>query len=224
MSDPLTLVITNRNYSSWSLRPWLVMTEFGIPFMERLVKLDSEDWRINIAELSPTRLVPVLWEGEPGVGFATFDSIAILERLHELYPQAGIWPADVRCRARARSLVADFHSGCQALRTAMPMNIRAHYPGKGMNADVAQDIERLCCQWLNTRREFGDAGAFLFGEFSAADAFFTPVASRLATYGVDLDDELKAYQQTLLNTRAMRAWTAQALMETEFVTEDEPYA
>ncbi len=224
MSDSLTLVITNKNYSSWSLRPWLVMTEFCIPFKERLVKLDSEDWRINITDLSPTRLVPVLWEGEPGDGFATFDSIAILERLHELYPQAGIWPADARCRARARSLVADFHAGCHALRTAMPMNIRTHYPGKGMNDEVARDIERLCGQWSNTRREFGDAGDFLFGKFSAADAFFTPVASRLDTYAVDLDDEAEAYQQTLLNTRAMRIWTAQALEETEFVIEDEPYA
>ena len=99
----LTLVIANKNYSSWSLRPWLAMTELGIPFAERLVKFDSEDWARNIAALSPTRLVPVLWEGEPGSGFATFDSIAIMERLHELHPHAGLWPADPLARSRARS-------------------------------------------------------------------------------------------------------------------------
>ena len=132
----LTLVIGNKNYSSWSLRAWLAMTEAGIAFAERLVKFDSEDWAANIASLSPTRLVPVLWEGEPGEGFATFDTLAILERLHELHPDAAIWPADSAARARARSLAADFHAGYHALRNAMPMNIRSHHPGKGMTPEV----------------------------------------------------------------------------------------
>ena len=221
---PLTLVIANKNYSSWSLRPWLAMTELGIAFSERLVKFDSKDWMHNIDRLSPTRLVPVLWEGEPGAGFATFDSIAILERLHELRPEAGIWPVDPHCRARARSLAADFHASCSALRTAMPMNIRSRHPGKGMNPEVARDIDRLCDQWARTRAQFGAGGAFLFGGFSAADAFFTPVASRLVTYGVSIDGEARAYQEALLNTRAMQAWTEAALKETEFVAMDEPYA
>ena len=224
MPDSLTLVIANKNYSSWSLRPWLAMTELGIPFKERMVKFDSEDWRNNIARLSPSGLVPVLWEGEPGAGFATFDSIAILERLHELHPEAHVWPADARGRARARSLVADFHAGYQSLRGAMPMNIRSSHPGKGMSPEVARDIERIGRQWVSTRRRFGAGGAFLFGEFSAADAFFTPVASRFATYGVALDGEARAYRQALLGTGSMRAWTAQALAETEFVAMDEPYA
>ena len=223
MSDSLTLVIANKNYSSWSLRPWLAMTELGIPFKERMVKFDSEDWEQNIARLSPSGLVPVLWEGEPGEGFATFDSIAILERLHELHPEAGIWPEDPRSRARARSLVADFHAGYHTLRNAMPMNIRSSLPGKGMGPEVARDIDRICGQWVNTRDQFGN-GAFLFGEFSAADAFFTPVASRFLTYGVTLDSEARDYQQTLLGTRSMRAWTTAALAETEFVAMDEPYA
>ncbi len=223
MSD-LTLVIANKNYSSWSLRPWLAMTELGIPFSERMVKFDSEDWARNIDRLSPTRLVPVLWEGEPGAGFATFDTIAILERLHELHPEAGIWPADPRARARARSLAADFHAGYSALRGAMPMNIRSRHPGKGMNPDVQRDIDRLCAHWSHTRSEFGAGGAFLFGGFSAADAFFTPVVSRFVTYGVALDGEAKAYQEALLSTGAMQAWTEEALKETEFVAMDEPYA
>ena len=247
-APPLTLVIANKNYSSWSLRPWLAMTELGIAFNERMVKFDSEDWERNIDALSPTRLVPVLWEGEPGAGFATFDSLAIVERLHELHPDAGIWPADPRARARARSLVADFHAGYSALRTAMPMNIRSRHPGKGMSPEVARDIDRLCAQWTRTRAEFGAGSAFhesrgesstadrpslrqqrqdrgfLFGAFSAADAFFTPVASRFVTYGVNISGEAKAYQEALLNTRAMKAWTEAALRENEFVAMDEPYA
>ena len=221
---PLTLVVANKNYSSWSLRAWLAMTEAGIPFTERMVKFDSADWKANIATLSPTRLVPVLWEGEPGAGFATFDTIAILERLHELHPDAAIWPADSHARAHARSLVADFHAGYHALRGAMPMNIRSRHPGKGMNAEVRSDIERLTSQWRRTRAQFGQDSPFLFGAYSAADAYFTPVASRFVTYEVQLEADARAYQQALLSTPGMKTWTDAALRETEFVPADEPYA
>ena len=141
MSAPahLTLVIANKNYSSWSARPWLTMTELGIPFTEHMVKFDSADWAESITKLSPSRLVPVLWEGEAGHGLATFDTIAILERLHELFPQVDVWPREARARARARSLVADFHAGYRILRDAMPMNIRSRYPGKGMTPQVAAE-------------------------------------------------------------------------------------
>ena len=222
MND-LTLVIANKNYSSWSLRPWLAMTELGIPFAERMVKIDSEDWARNIERLSPTRLVPVLWEGEPGGGFATFDTIAILERLHELFPGAGVWPEDSHARSRARSLVAEFHSGYAALRTAMPMNIRSTLPGKGASAEVLAEIDRLCVRWRETRRVFGMGGPFLFGSFCAADAFFAPVVSRFVTYDVVLEEEARAYQEELHGTSGMRKWCAAALEETEFVAMDEPY-
>ena len=159
MTQPLTLVIGNKNYSSWSLRPWALMTQLGIPFTERMLKFDSQDWDENIAALSPTRLVPVLWEGEPGQGFATFDTSAIVERLADLYPDRGIWPADDRARARARSLVATFHSGYSALRSAMPMNIRSSYPGKGQEPEVTADIERLTALWRAARAEFGGGRA-----------------------------------------------------------------
>jgi len=162
-APPLTLVIANKNYSSWSLRPWLAMTELGIAFTERLAKFDSEDWARNIDRLSPTRLVPVLGEGEPAAAFAPDDCLAIPERLREL-------------------------------------------------------------QWTRTRAEFGAGGPFLFGGFSAADAFFAPVASRFVTYGVRIDGAAKAYQEALLNTQSMRAWTEAAVKETEFVAMDEPYA
>ena len=200
------------------------MTELGIEFQERMVKFDSEDWKQNIDVLSPSGLVPVLWEGIPGEGFATFDTIAILERLNELHPEACIWPSDPLKRTRARSLVANFHSGYLSLRGAMPMNIRSSHPGKGMSPEVIEEIDRLCGLLVNTRREFADGGDFLFGEFSAADAFFTPVASRFVTYDVELEVEPREYQQALLNTRSMKKWTDEALAETEFVPMDEPYA
>ena len=221
---PLTLVIANKNYSSWSLRAWLAMAEAGIPFAERMVKFDSADWAANIATLSPTRLVPVLWEGEPGEGLATFDTIAILERLHELHPEAAIWPSDAAARTRARSLVADFHAGYQALRNAMPMNIRSRHPGKGSTPEVRDDINRLTASWRRTRAQFGADGAFLFGAFCAADAYFAPVVSRFVTYAVELDADIRAYQQAVLGKPGMKAWTEAALRETEFVPMDEPYA
>ena len=220
----LTLVIANKNYSSWSLRPWLAMRALGIPFRERMVKFHSDDWASSIEALSPTRQVPVLWEQAGGKRHATFDSIAILERLHELHPNAGVWPAEPLARAHARSLCAHFHAGYRALREAMPMNIRSRHPGKGMNADAKQEIDQLAAFWASTRQEFGSAGPFLFGEFSAADAFFAPVASRFITYGVALPGEAGAWQAAVLDLPAMRDWTEDALRETEFVPEDEPYA
>ncbi len=224
MKKSLTLIIANKNYSSWSLRPWLAMTELSIPFFERQLKFESRDWEQLIGTLSPTGLVPVLWEGDPGTGFAVFDSLAILERLHELYPNAGVWPSDSEARAAARCLTADFHAGYHALRAAMPMNIRSCHPGKGMNSEVADEIGRLAAHWRKARRQFGGGDAFLFGGFSAADAFFAPVASRFRTYGVTLDRESRDYQRALLDLPGMQAWSAAALEETEFVAVDEPYA
>ena len=218
MSSPLTLVIANKNYSSWSMRPWVLLHGRGIPFQERILKFESREWREGIATLSPTGLVPVLWEGEPGRGFATWDTLAIAERLHELFPERGIWPANDRDRARARSACAEMHGGFRSLRGAMPMNIRGSYPGKGMNDAVAKDIARISALWEAAK------GPFLFGEFSAADAFFAPVASRFVTYAVELKAAARRYQQALLDSPGVRAWSAEAAKETEFVAEDEPYA
>jgi glutathione S-transferase len=218
MAAPLTLVIANKNYSSWSMRPWVLLRGRGIPFRERMLKFESREWSEQIARLSPSGLVPVLWEGEPGAGFATWETLAIAERLHELFPGGGIWPADAQLRARARSAAAEMHAGFLALRAAMPMNIRSRYPGKGMNEGVAKDIARIGALWASAK------GPYLFGEFCAADAFYAPVATRLVTYGVELSGAARDYQQRLLATPAVSDWSSDALKETEFVVMDEPYA
>jgi len=218
MSAPLTLVIANKNYSSWSMRTWVLLRGRGIPFQERMLKFESQDWRDNIGHLSPSGLVPVLWEGEPGKGFATWDTLAIAEWLHELFPERGIWPAGPQARSRARSAAAEMHSGFRALRGAMPMNIRGRYPGKGMNDGVAKDIARISAIWAAAKRPY------LYGEFCSADAFYAPVATRLVTYGVELKGAAREYQQALLASPGVKAWSKDALKETEFVAEDEPYA
>ena len=224
MNKQLTLIIANKNYSSWSMRPWVLLRGREIPFRERMIKFESQDWREHIGELSPSGLVPVLWEGKPGTGFATWDTLAIAERLHELFPGRGIWPADSEARARARSAAAEMHSGFRSLRSAMPMNIRSRYSGKGMNEGVAKDISRIESLWSSLRKNSGKSGPYLFGELSAADAFYAPIATRFVTYGVALKGAAKEYQRVLLDSPAVKAWSADAVKETEFVAEDEPYA
>jgi glutathione S-transferase len=224
MNPELTLIVGNKNYSSWSMRPWIALRGCGVPFRERVLKFDSQDWQVNIAKLSPSGLVPVLWEGEPGAGFATWDTLAIIERASELFPARQLWPADAQARARARSIAFEMHAGFRALRSAMPMNLRSRHPGEGMNAEVAKDIARICAIWIGTRAKFGKGGPYLFGAFSAADAYSAPVATRLVTYGVELSGEARVYQQALLANAAVMEWIAEGLKETEFFAPDEPYA
>jgi len=225
MAAALTLVIGNKNYSSWSMRAWVALRGCGIDFAERLLKFESQDWRDHIGELSPSGLVPVLWEAEPGMrSFATWDTLAILERAHELSPGSGIWPADARARSRARSLCAEMHGGFRALRDAMPMNIRNRYSGKGMNAAVAADIGRITSLWFQAKTDFGRSGPYLFGSFCGADAYYAPVATRFATYDVKLSGVAREVQEAILDAPAVKAWSHEACKETEFVAADEPYA
>jgi len=202
----------------------VLLRGLGIPFAERQLKFHTQEWSEHIGRLSPSGMVPVLWEGEPGSGFATWDTLAIAERVQDLRPELPVWPRDPQARARARSLCAEFHSGFRSFRSAMPMNIRSSYPGKGMTPDVAKDIARIQTLWTEARKAFGGKGPFLFGEFGAADAFYAPVATRFVTYGVDLAGAALDYQRALLATPAVKAWAADAVKETEFVAEDEPYA
>jgi glutathione S-transferase len=216
----LTLVIGNKNYSSWSMRPWVLMRELGIPFEEKKLRFHSDEWDAEIDRWSPSRLVPVLWRGDQAV----WDTLAISEALHEWFPGKGVWPKDDAARAFARSASAEMHSGFRDLRSSMPMNIRASHPGKGMKPEVQANIDRIEKLWSEARSRFGSGGPFLFGAFSAADAMFAPVVTRFRTYGVKVSPEAARYCEAMLAAPGVRAWLDAALQEKEFVADDEPYA
>ncbi len=219
MSD-LTLVIGNKNYSSWSMRPWVLLTQLGIDFREVRLAFHSAEWDAGIGRWSPSGLVPVLWRGEQSV----WDTLAIMECLHEWFPDKAVWPKDAQARAFARSAAAEMHSGFRDLRSRMPMNIRASHPGKGMSPEVRANIERIEALWKQCRARFGAGGDFLCGAFSAVDAMYAPVVMRFRTYAVDLGPESRRYCEAMQAAPGVRAWIEQALLETEFVAEDEPYA
>jgi glutathione S-transferase len=206
----LTLVIGNKNYSSWSMRPWVAMTAFGIPFTEVRVLLDQPDTAARIADFSAAGRVPVLIAGEMTI----WDSLAICEYLAEQFPEKHLWPQDVAARAMARSVSAEMHSGFSGLRTAMSMNIRMHLPGRGRTAAAQGDIGRISEIWEECLSRFGHH-QYLFGEFSIADAFFAPVVMRFKTYGVALAPALQAYCDRMQAHPAVARWVAEALAETE---------
>ena len=187
--NPLTLVIGNKNYSSWSLRPWLLLRQASIPFEEIRLALGRD----NLSKYSPSGLVPVLKHG----ALAIWDSLAIAEYLAEQFPEKELWPRDVEARAMARSVSAEMHSGFTHLRTHMNMNCRSHFPGKGMTPEVAKDIQRIQQIWQDCRSRFGDGGPFLFGVFSIADAMYAPVSFRFITYAVPLSPVAETYVRTL---------------------------
>ena len=216
----LTLVIGNKNYSSWSMRPWVLLKQLGIPFEEKKLRFHSAEWDGEIERWSPSRLVPVLWRDKQTV----WDSLAIAEALHEWYPDKGVWPRDAVARAFARCAAAEMHSGFRDLRGSMPMNIRSSHPGKGMKPEVQANIERIEQLWSEARARFGAGGSFLFGSFCAADAMYAPVVTRFKTYGVKLSPESQRYCEAMLAAPGVRAWIDDALKEKEFVAEDEPYA
>jgi glutathione S-transferase len=199
----LTLVVASKNYSSWSLRPYLALAHTGQPFREVVVQLGQPDTAANIAKHSPSGRVPALVHGE----LVIWDSLAICEYLAELFPQARLWPQDATARAVARSVTAEMHSGFAHLRNHMPMNLRARRPGEGRAPGVAEDISRITQLWSECRSRFGQGGPFLFGAFCIADAFYAPVVTRFVTYGVELDAVGGAYRDAVLALPAMRAWT-----------------
>jgi len=216
----LALVIANKNYSSWSMRPWVLLRQAGIAFEEIQLKFDDSVRVVGIERYSPTGKVPVLLVD----GQAVWDTLAIAETLAELFPDQPLWPRDPAARRLARSACAEMHSGFQNLRGRMPMNIRASLPGIGMNADVQKDVDRIVALWRECRHKHGRGGVLLFGEFSIADAFFAPVAMRFATHAVELPADAAAYAAALRELPAVQEWVAGARRETEFVAGDEPYA
>ena len=199
-----TLIIGNKNYSSWSLRPWLAMKMAGVTFDEIVIPLRRPETAAAIARHSPAGKVPILKHGARVI----WESIAILEYLGEMLPNEHLWPADVAARAHARVISAEIHAGFQALRSNMPMNLRASKPGRGLNPDVARDVARVTDIWRDCRARFGGDGPFLFGRFGNADAMWAPVVTRFETYGVALDEACRAYSRAILDLAPMREWYA----------------
>ncbi len=217
MRDELTLVIGNRNFSSWSMRGWLAATQSGLPFRELQVFLDEDPERRARLRYGPTGRVPVLRVGE----HAIWESLAIVEYLFERAPGSGLWPADELARARARSLCSEMHAGFGAIRGQLPLNCRARKPARERDAELMAEVERVLAIWTETRAAFGGAEGFLFGLPCAADWFFAPVASRFQTYSIVLAGEARVYAERLLAEPSVAAWLTAAEGEGHAV---EPFA
>jgi glutathione S-transferase len=208
------LVIGNKNWSSWSLRPWLAMRRAGFAFEEINIRLRRPDSKAQILRHSPSGLVPTLIDGD----LAIWDSLAILEYLAEQHPAAGLWPADRAARAMARSVSAEIHAGFHALRQSCSMELLARAPVSSLPPEAESDVRRIIALWRACRTRFGGGGAFLFAEFSAADAMYAPVASRFRTYLPDLapfgdDGTAQAYVETIFAMPEMAVWTEGARTE-----------
>jgi len=215
------LIIGNRNYSSWSLRPWLAIRAAGISPEIEMIPLQQPDTRERLIARSPTGKVPVLYIGDEVI----WDSLAICEAVADGHPDAGLWPTDAEAKRRARSVSAEMHSGFVPLRSHMPMNIRASHPGAGMGEGVADDIARIDAVWSDCRNRFGADGPYLFGTFSIADCMFAPVVFRFATYQPTLSATSQAYVDAMLDNPHMIEWRDAAHAETETITShDERYA
>lgn len=209
------LVIGNRNYSSWSLRAWLALRQAGLQFEEHRVLLSRPQTRAEILRFAPSGKVPCWIDGD----LVVWDSLAICETANERYLQDALWPTDADIRARARAITAEMHSGFAALRTHMPMDIRARRPDAGEAArqrqDVAADIDRIQAMWTECLQR--SAGPLLFGSFTIVDAFFAPVVTRFITYGVPLTPPLVAYRDSVLALPSMQQWIAAARAEAEVI-------
>lgn len=222
----LQLYIGNKNYSSWSMRPWVLLREAGIVFEEVRVRFDSFDadsrFKATLAGLSPTGKVPVLVDGD----LVVWDTLAIAEYLAETHPDKSLWPQDKAARAHARSVVAEMHSGFGALRSACPMNIEAHLHDTGAllwrdQPAVRADVQRLVDMWSDLLHQYG--GPMLFGQFTVADAFYAPVCMRLHSYGLPLPQAITAYVERVRALPSVQIWINEALAEKDFLDFEEPY-
>jgi glutathione S-transferase len=213
----LRLIIGNKNYSSWSLRPWIAMEMAGIPFDETLIPLDTPDTERLIAEHSAAGRVPVLRHG----ALTIWESLAILEYLAETFRDKGLWPEDKEARAFARSVSNEMHAGFSALRNTCPMNLRRPRRKVPMSDATQRDIARIEDIWRTCRGRFGHGGDFLFGSFGIADAMYAPVVTRFDTFDIDVAADARRYMQAVLATPAFVKWKAAALQESWIVQADE---
>jgi glutathione S-transferase len=220
------LYIGNKNYSSWSMRPWVLLKQSGIPFEEVMVRFDAfqagSEFRKTVDAVSPVGKVPVLVDD----GLVVWDTLAIAEYLAEQFPEKALWPQDSKARARARSVCAEMHSGFAALRSACPMNIEASLPDIGQliwrdKPAVRADVARVVAMWDELLTQH--SGPMLFGEFSIADAYYAPVAMRLKTYALPVPASITAYIHRLCATAGVKTWIDDALLENDFRDFEEPY-
>ena len=208
-SDLPLLIIGNKNYSSWSLRPWLLLRTFDVAFRELKLPLDTAEFEARIGDYSPSRRVPALHDGDVRL----WDSLAIAEYVNERWLGGRGWPADLAVRAHARAISAEMHSGFTALRQEMPMNCRKRVTGRTFGADAENDIVRVQAIWRDARRRHAGPGKFLFGHFGVADAMYAPVVLRFVSYGVALAPDVQGYADAIVSMPAMQEWLADAVTE-----------
>jgi glutathione S-transferase len=218
----LTLIIGNKNYSSWSLRPWIAMKAAGIPFAEKVIPLYEPGSRDEVLRYSPTGKVPVLIDGDEHV----WESLAILEHLAERFPDAGLWPRDARARSHARVVACEMHAGFQALRKHCTMNLWLPVKARPQPDEVLADMRRIEALWADCRARFGEraesGGPFLFGAYGAADAMYAPVVARFHNYGLPVGAGTQRYMEAMMALPAWREWTAAAFKETWIMRHNEP--
>lgn len=211
------LIIGNKNYSSWSLRPWLLLKESDIEFDEHRISLDTPEFAHEVSIFSPAGRVPILQCDD----ITVWDSLAIAETIAERWPEKSLWPKDAAMRAHARAVCAEMHSGFTQLRSCMPMNCRAMGRKVSSSDELARDIDRVIAIWSDCQRKYGEQGDWLFGEFSIADAMFAPVVFRFRTYGIKLPESAENFPRRLLESAAMQDWLLAAEAEIEVVKFDE---
>jgi glutathione S-transferase len=211
----LTLIIGNKNYSSWSFRPWIAMKASGIAFAERVISLDAPDFKATLLSFSPAGKVPVLLDGDIPV----WESLAILDHLAERNPSAGLWPEDLRARAHARAIACEMHASFVPLRRHCPMNFWRPVKRRELTEEVATDVRHIDAMWADCLERYG--GPFLFGRFTAADAMYAPVVSRLHTYDVAVGAAARAYMDAMMALPAWKEWKRAALAEPWVLPQDE---
>jgi glutathione S-transferase len=215
----MKLVIANKNYSSWSLRTWLLLRQASIAFEEECVSFNEPDFGERVRRYSPAGRVPVLVDGD----LVVWDSLAIAEYVAEKYPEKKLWPEARESRARARSICAEMHAGFAKLRQRMPMNCELSLPLGPLETEVQREVDRIFDIWRDARAANEAKGPFLFGPFTIADAYFAPVVSRFVTYGIPLPAPARAYVETMSGLASMKEWLALARDEKDYVAFDEPY-
>jgi glutathione S-transferase len=208
-SVPLKLILANKAYSSWSLRPWILLAQLKIPFEEVIIPMDQPETRASMLKYAPTGKCPSLQDGK----IAIWESLAIIEYLAEAYPEKTVWPKGKAARAHARSLASEMHAGFVALRQACPTNFRRPVKAIALSDEVRGDVARIEAAWAHASATFGRGGPFLFGRFSAADAMFAPIVNRFHVYDVSVSTQTRAYMETIMALPAWKAWIADAHAE-----------